>query len=440
LYRQILTSLRLIHITKHLDIEIREQIDFARILYGKGHYSQSLKVLDKAKEQARGAHLDLLNLEIIEFEKQIESRHITRSIDSRADDLIQEAEHRFKVVSNASQLSNLALKLYSLYIKIGHVKSEKDTYYVTGFFRANLPDLKFEELTFYEKIHYYQAQVWYNYILQNFPLHFRYTQKWVDLFDDFPDMKTQDPTLYMRGMHNLLVALFYTSHYERLCAVLEKFEGFLKIHAAEFDTDAEVQAFVYLYTAKINKHFLEGSFTEGQQLVPKLESLLKTYEDHIDSHRELIFKYKIACMYFSAGDNSKAIDYLNDIINYKAGSLVSDIQCYARILNLIAHFELKHYSLLEYLVKSVYRFLGKMDDLNIVQKEILRFLRKEVRTDPKSLHHAFVQLLAKLEKYQDHPYERRSFLYLDIVSWLESKIQNRPVQEVIQEKYKSRKR
>ena len=31
-------------------------------------------------------------------------------------------------------------------------------------------------------------------------------------------------------------------------------------------------------------------------------------------------------------------------------------------------------------------------------------------------------------------YERRSFLYLDILSWLESKIQNRSIAEIIKEK------
>ena len=52
LYKQILISLRLIHIQKNVDIQIREQIDFARILYGKGLYIQSLKLLDRIQQIA----------------------------------------------------------------------------------------------------------------------------------------------------------------------------------------------------------------------------------------------------------------------------------------------------------------------------------------------------------------------------------------------------
>ena len=35
-------------------------------------------------------------------------------------------------------------------------------------------------------------------------------------------------------------------------------------------------------------------------------------------------------------------------------------------------------------------------------------------------------------KYLKDPYERRPTLYLDIISWLESKIHNKPVEEIVQ--------
>ena len=48
-------------------------------------------------------------------------------------------------------------------------------------------------------------------------------------------------------------------------------------------------------------------------------------------HRVLVFYYKIACLYFGSGNNEKAIDYLNRIINQKA-DLRNDLQCYSRLL------------------------------------------------------------------------------------------------------------
>ena len=52
LYKQILSSLRLIDVT-NIDVLLHEQMDYARLLYNKGLYLQSLKVLDKMKELAK---------------------------------------------------------------------------------------------------------------------------------------------------------------------------------------------------------------------------------------------------------------------------------------------------------------------------------------------------------------------------------------------------
>ena len=49
LYKQILVSIRLNIPSQNIRYQLREQIDFATILYNKGLYKQSLKILDKTK-------------------------------------------------------------------------------------------------------------------------------------------------------------------------------------------------------------------------------------------------------------------------------------------------------------------------------------------------------------------------------------------------------
>jgi len=80
LYRQILVSLRLTPQQQTTQIIIREQLDFATILYNKGLYQQSLKVLEKAKKMALESQENNIAFEIVEFEKIIETQYITRSL------------------------------------------------------------------------------------------------------------------------------------------------------------------------------------------------------------------------------------------------------------------------------------------------------------------------------------------------------------------------
>ena len=56
----------------------------------------------------------------------------------------------------------------------------------------------------------------------------------------------------------------------------------------------------------------------------------------------------------------------------------------------------------------------------------------------KELKQAFENLYAKLRVIEGNPMGSRSFMYLDILSWLESKISNVPVQQVIAEHFKAR--
>ncbi len=161
---------------------------------------------------------------------------------------------------------------------------------------------------------------------------------------------------------------------------------------------------------------------------------LTEFSLYLDNHRVLVFYYKIASLYFGAGDYDTAINYLNKIINWKV-DLRNDLQCYARLLHLIAHYEIGNFQLLEYLVKSVYRFMAKMQNLSLVEEEVFKFLRKTFYLSAKKLKPEFEKLLDTIKQFETSKFETRAFAYLDIISWLESKVYDKPVYEIIREKY-----
>src|SRR6185437_217233 len=439
LYREILSSLRLIRQEENIDIQLHEQLDFARILYNKGLYLQSLRTLDRIKEMARSKNQLTFLLQILFFEKTIESLHITRSMQDRADQLageLDEVNDRLEIIG---QLSNLSLELYSWYIRNGVARNENDEVAVQEFFERNMPANPSQGQGFYEKLYQYQSFSWYAYIRQDFLLYYRYTQKWVDLFEKEPYMLAVETSHYIKGMHNLLGAHFDLLNEQKFSETLRHFEAFSESDIVRNNVNNRIQTFVYLYISKINQHFIDGTFTDGLELVPYIEDKLKEYWIYLDRHRILVFYYKIACLYFGSGDYGATIDYLNKIINWKV-DLRTDLQCYSRLLHLIAHYELGNFSLLEYLTKSVYRFMAKMENLSLVEEEIFKFLRKSFNVTPDRLRPEFEKLVEKLKKYEKNRFETRAFVYLDIISWLESKIQNVPVQDVIREKYLNGKR
>ena len=188
LYKQILSRLRLIRDEANIDIHLHEMMDHARILYNKGLYLQSLKMLERLKETAK-AHQQLTFLQqVLFFEKKIESLYITRSIQNKADLLTTESDTVTNQLTLVNHLSNLSLQLYSWYIKNGHARNSKDIAELRSFFETNLPANAAKATGFYEKLYLYQSYVWYAFIRQDFLQYYRYSQKWVDVFTMYPEL------------------------------------------------------------------------------------------------------------------------------------------------------------------------------------------------------------------------------------------------------------
>ncbi|GHE72588.1 MULTISPECIES: hypothetical protein [Roseivirga] len=439
LYRQILGSLRLYHIGQNLDIQLRELLDHAKVLYNKGFYKQALKMLDKTKQMAKESRHFTIALEVMEFEKQIESQFITRSIDNRAEELTSEVVETTEIVRSSHQLSNLTLNLYSLFLQKGYAKNQEEFDQVSQYFFSHLPKVNFEHLTFYEQLYFYQAHVWFNKIVQNFPNVYKHSLAWVKLFQETPEMIVKQPVHYIKGYRNLLGALFQLKYYSKFCQVLAEVEALSKDKNIVQNLNTEVLVFQFLYVSKINKYFMEGNFAEGVKIIPELLEKLELYKSMLDPERVLIIYYKIASLYFGNGNYRKAIYYLNQIIHFQDVKIREDIHCFARILNLIAHFEDGQDFHLEYQIKSTFQFIGKMNQQQAVQKEIISFLRITGKITPDQLRDEFVKLYNRLLPLNEDIYERRPFFYLDILSYLESKIENRPVHLVIQEKFEGLK-
>lgn len=434
LYKQILASLRVLKSSESIDLQLHEQLDYARILYNKGLYLQSLKILEKAKDLAKANSQDSFLIQVISLEKKIETLHITRSMQNRAETLSNEAvevNERRKMITG---LSNLALKLYSWYVQNGHARNEEDEQHIKKFFHDNLPDGAYEQQGFYEKMYLYQSYCWYAFIRQEFLMYYRYTQKWVDLFESHPSMIAVETAHYIKGMHNLLNAHFDLRNYKKLAKTLKQFEKFAESDIVNMHDNNRVQTFVYIHSAKLNLQMSVGNFSEGLLLVPMLEEKLDEYQLYLDRHRIMVFNYKIATLYFGAGNYEKCIDYLRKIINDHV-DLRNDLQCYARVLHLMAHHELGNTEIIDHLIKSVYRFMAKMKNLTVIEEEMFKFLRKSFHVKRQSLKPALEQFLAAIKKVEKSRFETRAFAYLDIVSWVEAKLNDEPMSQVIREKY-----
>jgi len=424
LYQQILTSLRLLTIQKNIEIQIREQIDFARILYGKGLFYQSLKILERIRMLAQDNHLDLLLLEILEFLKLIEERHITRSRQEKGkmEKLENDALRQSEIIHNSCQLSNLKISIHGFYIRYGHVRNELSKQMVKEVFHEKLKKIDQTKLTFFERVYLYQSWVWYYHILLDFEQCFFYAKKWIDVFEEVPNLIEEDPDLYLRGYHYVLTSLYHQGDQVDFKKFFKKFAKFYHKKYEGFNYNSRMIASLYFYSAEINQYIMRQEFRAGEAVIPKILDFLDKFAGLLDQHRILIFYFKIAYLYFGMKEYKKCLDYLDKILDLKVAYLREDLQAYARILLFLTHYELGNFILLNSLIKSTHRFLNKLKELTKVQKETLRLFRTLVQL-PQNEHRAELEMFKeKMKVLREDEFEKRSFIYLDVYQWVERKL------------------
>jgi len=434
LFSQILISIRQLEIKKRNTIKVRENIDFATILYGKGLYQQSLKLLKKAKDLAFTIDDKLLLLDITEFQKKIESRHITRSGALVSSELIDEAKVYSKDISNEVLLSNLRLKLQSHYITSGQAINQIQAESIKALFEKQFEKINTENLNYLQQVYFYQAKVRYHHNLVEFNFCLKYAKLWVAILLDIPELIHRDINLLFIGYHYILLSAFYLNDVKTFKQYLPEFENYRKVNYSKFNYNSQILSFIYVHQARLNFAILTADYSLGQTYFQNTLKRLKKYENNLDVHRKMIFYYKAAWIYFATKNFKLAIKYLNQIIYLSVGTLREDIQSYSRLMRLMVNYDDASFDTLHYLKKETHTYFSKLHEKSKLQIETLNFFMRISKAPLLNHKKMFLQFFEELKIINEDIFERRAFLYLDVLSWVKAKVENVEMQKVILKK------
>jgi hypothetical protein len=441
LMQKILQALRQFESAKNSEIHIREMIDYVQILYNRGLFRQAFDILKKAyKKVAKTGNLEL-KLELLKWEKNLLNQSVGSQYSQNVQRVISEVEDANSKINLINQFTNLAVKLNAIYVKTGYIRNDEHLKEVQNLFYDGLPQHVEEELSIHEKLSLYRLYVNYYYFLEEMDLGYKYALKWLQLYDQHPDLKNSQLNDYLSAVNQVMIAEYKLFYYQNFLKSRHRLHNLNEQMQNSVNENIRNRLIKYVYVHEFNRIFMLGKFNLGVKLLKRLNPELEAFIQRSDEHSRIILFYKIACLYFGDSQYHKALEWLNRVQQDEKTDLREDIHSFARILSLIAHYELGNMEVIDYYIRSTYRFLLKKGELHLFQKYIMRFLRKlagEFREE--ELIPEFKKLLNNLEPLQDIRYEKRSFIYFDIIAWLESKIMGKSVQERIQERARQKMR
>ena len=421
LYDLILRSLRNFHSADAND-NFNDILRDAQILYDKGLHKQSKRNLERARKTAYHNERFLQLLEIRQWE------HTLMHQNNEVERLEKYASHDvFKELELLDRYRNLLLfqllndRMYIQYWRVGIARTATEKDQMARLFDEPLYRSHDNTQSFLAKYYYFNALFTFQFCSGN-PAESHATMRELVRIIEESDPGIRTHTFRYISALNNLYAVQKELHLREAA-----FETLSKLRQVKVKSPTnKAELFMRSYILELDLYASTGDFNAGIKRIADIATDFKRYIGIVSKQDRLSAYYNFSYICFGAGNFDEALTWNNLLLNDSDLSTREDIHCFARILNLIIHYELGNNQLLEYIAKSTYRFLQKRKRLFKVETVILNFIKRYPNwANREQIAKGFHELHTELEQLSHDNYERHAFEYFDFLTWLESKMQRK---------------
>lgn len=426
----IMKSLRNFHASNNED-QFHNLLRDAQILYDKGLQKQSRKLLNKAKKSAEENERFLQLLDIYKWEHLIihQNNDVGRLEKYVKEDYSKEIE-LIENYRNLLQFQLLNDKFFIRYWRNGIARNNEEKEKYSALLEGDIYSSDENANSFEARFYYYNALYTNYFCTGQHELCHEVMIKVIKMIEAWPNGLTKHVHKYTSALNNLYVVQKELKKNKEALVTLKKLR---EVPVKSLTQRAEI--FMRSYILELDLYISTGDFKTGYQVLGEIEGDLNKFRDVIDKQSKLAFYYNFTYICFGVGEYKKSLAWSNTLLNDSDLSMREDIHCFARILNLLIHYELGNSELLEYIVKSTYRYLQNRKRLFKVETIILKFLKKyPYWMRQEELLGGFHELYEELLKLKDDSFEKHAFEYFDFISWLESKTKSLDFSKLVREK------
>ena len=423
LYKLILKSLRAYYSDNSITAILNQEIKNIEILYKKALYKECDKFLRRAKKMAKQHEkfyywFELIRLEKMLLEESFEEGIFTRSLD----DLIIEEQEVIAKLRNLAEYHVLYSKVNYAFRSEGYVRDPKarqiiaevsENYLIIG--KNTAISKRAATICYYTQGFCYSSD-------NKTDLSFIAFAQVKRILDENPDLRKDLIPRYLRTIYNLIIIHIGRNEFRSAFKLIEELRALNKTEGYN-SVDIQVRVFRATDMAELIIYDKLGEYQKALDIINNIKDKLELYKGKLNKEYLISFYLKFAFTYFGAGDYNKALFWLNKILNDNEQTLRQDLYSYARLFNLIVHFELKNYELIDYLVKSTQRFLSKRKRDYLLEKTFISYIRKINKySNSEKLSDVFIEFRQEMERLFKEPENRIMLNYFDYLSWLDSKI------------------
>lgn len=432
LYKLILKSLFLYGANNDSYDELAQQFIYGKILYKKGLYSHAKNYLNKARQRSVLTERYLLAGDIELWLRLISAWSPEYFTNDKIDKTFKSLNHQLemqKAVLKQIKLNDL------LFVKMRHTQQARTIDDINDITKTIKPYLKLPPKEYCSnsilRMHHQSLSLYY-YFIGN------YKKQYEEMRNAYLISKSSEVpgNVYKNILINYFGACHAAGKLEECEKLIHEYElaNIANVSSEDFRLSVMfwLKLYVFIDTCKLD---------EAVAYVKKVEKKIMKMDMGSYYYNLQGGAYAAAYLYFVKGNYSETLKWLNKFFFFKKNEYGVRAETYfkASLLYILVHYELHNEELLKYFIKQTYRWLLKINLMNEFERTILNFIRKEMSA-PKTIQKmrpAFLRLKNKLIILKKDPLNKPMFDFLDLISWIESKIHRMPMENIVIGKQKA---
>ncbi len=437
LYKLILKSLRQFYGEQSISSILKQELKNIEILYNKALFKECKKFLKRAKRIAHEHEKFYFLIDLISWEKQLtEESYESGDFNVDLKKIIEEESEVIDKLRNLAEYHILYSRINAIFRSGGFTRNDEeratvheisDNYLIKG--KNTAISTRAASICYYIKGLCAATN-------REFSDSYAFFNRTKQILDKNPKIRIDLGKRYILTLFHLMRCYIDERNFIMAQKMLDEIKS-LNGKKGFNSLDLTLKILNISVIDQMNLHNLQGDFNKALEVYESRKNEKTKIFEKSSKEQQIKFLFNAAYTLFGVGEYKKALKVLNDILNDNEQKLRQDLYSFARILNLLIHFELENYEFLEYSSNSAIRYLNKIKRDYEIETVFAKQMRKLARTATKlESISIYKETLEQVQTLLKDDNERVILDYIDIQCWLQSKIAEDSFVELVKAKVK----
>lgn len=433
LFQLILRSLRSFAEEGNALNRLRALVESCRILLRKAQYAPAARMLRRARKKAEALQHSALMLEILELEKQVTIKTTQRKLLAGIQEQLESERTALRHLNDEVEIAalhdmHLALRRINYRARTDAEKAQFAEILAHPLVAAPDPPASFKASRHFHSIHGHNALM-----QRDYETAYAHFSAIIEGWQAHPEIMRMETATVAQDMAQLLNACMYAMQWDEAEKLIVQIDALPSKTRNDQITRLNQSCYAQLFYC-VNT----GAFEAGTRLIAEIEQLLRKHGAQLNPARHINFHYNITIFHFVNGNFAESLRWLNALLTRPKTDLRQNIQDFARIFQVVLHYERGNYDLVEYLYRSTYRYYRSHREIHRFEELIFEAIKQLIAAAEADRPELYQGLYDALWGQARNPDGKEPPGMYEMIFWVQSKVTGRPLQDVYAQRVRER--